>query len=57
KLERYVEDFLVLANQLSWHDAALGACFQMGPEAAASSRKPLPAVSSQTPPVVMMAHV
>ncbi|KAL0150156.1 hypothetical protein M9458_054583 [Cirrhinus mrigala] len=25
KLERYVEEFLELANQLSWHDAALGA--------------------------------
>ncbi|KAL0194527.1 hypothetical protein M9458_008099, partial [Cirrhinus mrigala] len=30
KLERYVEEFLELANQLSWHDAALGACFLMG---------------------------
>ncbi|KAL0194638.1 hypothetical protein M9458_008210, partial [Cirrhinus mrigala] len=30
KLERYVEDFLKLANLLSWHDAALGACFQLG---------------------------
>uniref|UniRef100_A0A671R8I4 Retrotransposon gag domain-containing protein n=1 Tax=Sinocyclocheilus anshuiensis TaxID=1608454 RepID=A0A671R8I4_9TELE len=30
KLEQYVEDFLELANQLSWHDAALGACFQLG---------------------------
>ncbi|KAL0182517.1 hypothetical protein M9458_021892, partial [Cirrhinus mrigala] len=29
-LERYVEDFLEVANQLSWHDAALGFCFQMG---------------------------
>ncbi len=25
-----MEDFLELANQLSWHDAALGACFQLG---------------------------
>ncbi|XP_058615240.1 beta-defensin-like 2 isoform X3 [Onychostoma macrolepis] len=30
RLERYVEDFLELANQLSWHNAALGACFQLG---------------------------
>ncbi|KAL0173905.1 hypothetical protein M9458_029873, partial [Cirrhinus mrigala] len=30
QLERYVEEFLELANQLSWHDAALGACFQLG---------------------------
>ncbi len=30
RLEWYVEDFLKLANQLSWHDAALGACFQLG---------------------------
>ncbi|KAL0157120.1 hypothetical protein M9458_048366, partial [Cirrhinus mrigala] len=30
KLEWYVEEFLELANQLSWHDAALGACFQLG---------------------------
>ncbi|KAL0148826.1 hypothetical protein M9458_055835 [Cirrhinus mrigala] len=30
KLEQYVEDFLELANQLSCHDAALGACFQLG---------------------------
>ncbi|KAL0151375.1 hypothetical protein M9458_053369, partial [Cirrhinus mrigala] len=30
RLERYVEEFLELANQLSWHDAALGACFQLG---------------------------
>ncbi|KAL0173004.1 hypothetical protein M9458_033315, partial [Cirrhinus mrigala] len=29
-LERYVGDFLELANQLSWHDAALGFMFQMG---------------------------
>lgn len=28
--EWYVEDFFELANQLSWHDAALGACFQLG---------------------------
>ncbi|KAI2649504.1 Retrotransposon-like protein 1 [Labeo rohita] len=32
RLERYVEDFLQLANQLSWNDAALGACFQLGLE-------------------------
>ncbi|KAL0162266.1 hypothetical protein M9458_041662 [Cirrhinus mrigala] len=30
RLERYVEDFLELTNQLNWHDAALGACFQLG---------------------------
>ncbi|KAL0193409.1 hypothetical protein M9458_011705, partial [Cirrhinus mrigala] len=30
RLERYVEEFLELANQLSWHNAALGACFQLG---------------------------
>ncbi|KAL0192162.1 hypothetical protein M9458_010458, partial [Cirrhinus mrigala] len=30
RLERYVEDFLELANQLNWHDAALGVCFQPG---------------------------
>ncbi|KAI2645530.1 Cell surface antigen I/II [Labeo rohita] len=30
RLEQYVEEFLKLANQLSWHDAALGACFQLG---------------------------
>ncbi|KAL0179752.1 hypothetical protein M9458_025194 [Cirrhinus mrigala] len=30
RLELYVEEFLELANQLSWHDAALGACFQLG---------------------------
>ncbi len=30
RLERYVEDFLELANQLSWPDTALGACFQLG---------------------------
>ncbi len=30
KLERYVEDFLELVNQLSLPDAALGACFQLG---------------------------
>ncbi|RXN20289.1 vegetative cell wall gp1-like isoform X4 [Labeo rohita] len=29
-LERYVGDFLELANQLRWHDAALGFVFQMG---------------------------
>ncbi|KAL0168329.1 hypothetical protein M9458_036551 [Cirrhinus mrigala] len=29
-LERYVEEFLKLANQLSWHDTALGACFHLG---------------------------
>ncbi|KAI2655749.1 Retrotransposon Gag-like protein 9 [Labeo rohita] len=28
--EQYVEEFLELANQLSWHDAALGVCFQLG---------------------------
>ncbi|KAL0177188.1 hypothetical protein M9458_026082, partial [Cirrhinus mrigala] len=28
--ERYAEDFLELANQLKWHDAAPGACFQLG---------------------------
>ncbi|KAL0195021.1 hypothetical protein M9458_008593, partial [Cirrhinus mrigala] len=30
RLEWYVEEFLELANQLNWHDAALGACFQLG---------------------------
>ncbi|KAL0175491.1 hypothetical protein M9458_027821, partial [Cirrhinus mrigala] len=29
-LERYVEEFLELANQLSCHDNASGACFQLG---------------------------
>ncbi len=30
KLERCVEDFLKLVNQLSWPDTSLGACFQLG---------------------------
>ncbi len=30
RLERYVEDFLELSNWVSWHNAALGACFQLG---------------------------
>lgn len=30
RLEWYVEGFLVLANQMSWHDTTLGACFQLG---------------------------
>lgn len=30
RLEWYVEDFLKLAKQLSWHDATLGACFHLG---------------------------
>ncbi len=30
KLEWYVEDFLELVHQLSWPDAALGACFLLG---------------------------
>ncbi len=30
RLERYVEGFLELANRVSWHDVALGACFQLG---------------------------
>ncbi|KAI2647248.1 Titin [Labeo rohita] len=30
RLERYVEEFLKLANQLNWHNAALGVCFQLG---------------------------
>ncbi len=30
KLERYVEDFLKIVHQLSWPDAALGACFLLG---------------------------
>ncbi len=30
KLERYVEDFIELVHQLSWPDAALVACFQLG---------------------------
>ncbi len=29
-LERYVGEFLELSNRVSWHDAALGACFQLG---------------------------
>ncbi len=29
-LKRYVEEFLELSNQVSRHDAALGACFQLG---------------------------
>ncbi len=29
-LERYVEEFLELSYRVSWHDAALGACFQLG---------------------------
>ncbi len=27
RLGRYVEEFLELSNKVSWHDAALGACF------------------------------
>ncbi len=30
KLQRYVEDFLKIVHQLSWPDAALGACFLLG---------------------------
>ncbi len=30
KLERYVKEFLKLSNQVSWQDAALGACFHLG---------------------------
>ncbi len=30
RLERYVEEFLELSKRVSWHDAALGACFQLG---------------------------
>ncbi|KAL0149422.1 hypothetical protein M9458_055210, partial [Cirrhinus mrigala] len=26
----FIEEFLELANKLSWHDAALGVCFQLG---------------------------
>ncbi len=29
-LERYVEEFLELPYWVCWHNAALGACFQMG---------------------------
>ncbi len=29
-MERYVEEFLELSKRVSWHDAALGACFQLG---------------------------
>lgn len=29
-MERYVEEFLKLSYQVSWHDAALCACFQLG---------------------------
>ncbi len=29
-LERFVGEFLELSNRVSWHDAALGACFQLG---------------------------
>ncbi len=29
-LERYVEEFLELSNRVSWHVAALGACFLLG---------------------------
>ncbi len=29
-LEWYVEDFLELSNRVSWHEAAIGACFQLG---------------------------
>ncbi len=25
-----MEDLLELSNQVSWHDGALGACFQLG---------------------------
>ncbi len=30
RLEKYVEEFLELSNRVSWHYAALGACFQLG---------------------------
>ncbi len=30
RLERYVEEFLELSNRVSWHEAALGACFLLG---------------------------
>ncbi len=30
RLERYVEQFLEISNWMSWHDAALGACFLLG---------------------------
>ncbi len=30
RLERYVEEFLELSNRVSWHWAALGACFLLG---------------------------
>ncbi len=30
RLERYVEEFLKLANWMSWHDTALGVCFLLG---------------------------
>ncbi len=29
-LERYVEEFLEISNRMSWHEAALGACFLLG---------------------------
>ncbi len=29
-IEEYVEEFLELSNRVSWHDSALGACFQLG---------------------------
>ncbi len=30
RLERYVEEFLEISNRMSWHEAALGACFLLG---------------------------
>ncbi len=30
RLERYVEEFLKISNRMSWHEAALGACFLLG---------------------------
>uniref|UniRef100_A0A673KUF2 Uncharacterized protein n=1 Tax=Sinocyclocheilus rhinocerous TaxID=307959 RepID=A0A673KUF2_9TELE len=30
ELERYVEEFLELSNQVSWFDSALGVCFRLG---------------------------
>ncbi len=29
-LERYVEEFLKISHRVSWQDASLGACFQLG---------------------------
>ncbi len=30
RLERYVEEFLEISNRMSWHEAALDACFLLG---------------------------